>query len=67
MKFIKKQNDTISIMITLIIGFILFAIFAFFGSIQLQLTLIVIGILTLITISFCLGAYLEERDHKKHR
>ncbi|MCU7356831.1 hypothetical protein [Enterococcus dispar] len=60
----KKKNDKISFMLGIVIGFMLLALFSYFGSINLYLTLAVIAVITLITISFCMGAYLEEKEQK---
>lgn len=64
MKKQKKKNDKISFMIEVVNGFVLLAIFSFFGNINLYLTLTVIAALALITISFFMGAYLEEKKQK---
>lgn len=61
----RKINEKISLMIILLIGFGLFGIFAFFGSIQLNLTLIILGILSLVSVSYCIGGYAEQRDQKE--
>lgn len=62
MKKQKKKNDKISFMIEVVNGFVLLAIFSFFGNINLYLTLTVIAALALITISFFMGAYVEQKE-----
>ena len=65
MKRIKKLPDTISVMLVFLIGFMILAIFAFFGSINLYLTLVVIAVLSIICVSFCMGAHLERKEREQ--
>lgn len=65
MKRIKKLPDTISVMLVFLIGFMILAIFAFFGSINLYLTLVVIAVLSIICISFCMGAHIERKEREQ--
>lgn len=65
MKRMKRLPDTISVMIVLLIGFMILAIFAYFGSINLYLTLVVIAALSLICVSFCMGAHLERKEREQ--
>ncbi|MCD1023505.1 hypothetical protein [Enterococcus sp. SMC-9] len=65
MKFLTRINDNLTAMIVILIFCILFAGFAFMGSINIWVTWIVIFIFAIVAISFCLGAYVQELELKK--
>lgn len=65
MKFLTRINDSLTVMIVILIFCILFAGFAFMGSINIWITWLVIAVFAIISSSFCLGAYMQERELKK--
>lgn len=65
MKYLKQLNDSLTSMLIILIFCTLFAGFAFMGSINIWITWTVIAVFAIISSSFCLGAYMQERELKK--
>ncbi|MBO0447915.1 hypothetical protein JZO76_00030 [Enterococcus sp. MJM12] len=65
MKFLKRINDSLTAMIVIVIFSLLFVAFAYMGSINLTITLIVIVAFVVIACSFLLGEYVQAQEIKK--
>nr|DAY50736.1 MAG TPA: hypothetical protein [Caudoviricetes sp.] len=65
MKFLKRINDSLTAMIVTVIFSLLFVAFAYMGSINLTITLIVIVAFVVIACSFLLGEYVQAQEIKK--